>query len=240
MFHQSITVKVSTLVDINICKIQKITNFTHFTPKIFYISPSKIVYIYTFATIIVHIYTITVTVHTIILLISQFPTFFLSLLCVQNELNLRLLLSSSSFSSDTHKHIYIDKSTQRYTNTPTRTNQQKERERESGVGRLWIDAGGGDQSLWVNGNRSGCLWIDVGDGDRCWWQRLELGMAMERGGAGRVRRMGSLPSLGMILSYPIPAPPHKTGKIFLPHLHPLGPRENSPYPVKLYFLLICP
>ena len=102
--------------------IEKELNFTHLSHKTSHISPSKIVYIYTFATIIVHIYTITVTVHTIILLISQFPTFFLSLLCVQNELNLRLLLSSSSFSSDTHKHIHTDKSTQRYTNTPIWTN----------------------------------------------------------------------------------------------------------------------
>ena len=32
-------------MDVNICKIQKATNFTHFTPKIFHISPSKTVHI---------------------------------------------------------------------------------------------------------------------------------------------------------------------------------------------------
>ena len=41
----------STLVEVNICKIckiQKTTNFTHFISKIFHISPSKNVHIYTF------------------------------------------------------------------------------------------------------------------------------------------------------------------------------------------------
>ena len=37
--------RASTSVDVNICKIQKATNFTHFTPKIFHISPSKTVHI---------------------------------------------------------------------------------------------------------------------------------------------------------------------------------------------------
>ena len=50
-------------------------------------------------------------------------------------------------------------------------------------------------------------------------------------GAGQVRRMGSCP---------IPALPHMTKKIFLPHLQPLGPCEAPPHPVKFYFLLICP
>ena len=40
--------------------------------------------------------------------------------------------------------------------------REREREREIGVGigRLWIGAGGEDQSLWVNGNGSRCLWVD--------------------------------------------------------------------------------
>ena len=55
-------------------------------------------------------------------------------------------------------------------------------------------------------------------------------------GARQVWRMGSCP---------IPALPHMTEKIFLPHLHPLEPREapphpTPPHPVKFYFLLICP
>ena len=54
----------STSIDVNICKIcniQKVINFIHFISKIFYINPSKIVYIYTFAAITMHICTVTVT-----------------------------------------------------------------------------------------------------------------------------------------------------------------------------------
>ena len=39
---------------------------------------------------------------------------------------------------------------------------------------------------------------------------------------------------------PISAPPRMMGKTFSPHPHPLGPHETLPYPIKLYFLLICP
>ena len=78
-------------MDVNICKIQKATNFTYFIPKIFHISPSKTVHIYTFATVTVHIYTVIVTVYPIILLISHFAPFFLSFLHLQKRL--RLLLS---------------------------------------------------------------------------------------------------------------------------------------------------
>ena len=38
--------------------------------------------------------------------------------------------------------------------------------------------------------------------------------------------------------FPNPDPPCMMGKIFLPHPCPLGPREDSAHPVKLYFLLI--
>ena len=56
-----------------------------------------------------------------------------------------------------------------------------------------------------------------------------------------VRRMGSSPPSRMVLSYSIPAPPSQQDrKIFLPNSHPLGPHEILPYPVKLYFLFICP
>ena len=110
------------------CIIEKEINFTHLNHKTFHISHSKTVYIYIFTTITVHIYTITIAVLTIILLISQFRTFFLlSFLHVQNELNLRLLLSSSFFfplrytqtQTHPHKHIHTDKSTLRYTNAHT-------------------------------------------------------------------------------------------------------------------------
>ena len=62
-----------------------------------------------------------------------------------------------------------------------------------------------------------------------------LGTAMGRG-----QRIGSLSPSRMVLSYPIPALPRMTGKTFSPHPRPLGPREASPHPVKLYFLLIFP
>ena len=59
-------------------------------------------------------------------------------------------------------------------------------------------------------------------------------------GAGLVQMMkSSFPSY-MVLSYPIPVLPCMTRTIFLPHPRPLGPCKTSPYPIKLYFLLICP
>ena len=54
--------------------------------------------------------------------------------------------------------------------------------------------------------------------------------------------MGSSSPPRMVLSCLIPAPPRMTGKTFSLHPRPLGPREAPvpSYPVKLYFLLICP
>ena len=62
-----------------------------------------------------------------------------------------------------------------------------------------------------------------------------VGMAIGRG-----QRMGPSSPPCMILSCPIPAPPCMTENTFSPHPCPLGPREATPCPVKLYFLLICP
>ena len=53
-------------MDVKLCKIQKVTNFTHFAPKIFHFNLSKTVYIYTCATVTMHI-----DVYPIILLISH-------------------------------------------------------------------------------------------------------------------------------------------------------------------------
>ena len=50
--------------------IEKEMNFTHLSHKTSRISPFKTMYIYTFTTITVHIYTIIVAVHIIILLIN--------------------------------------------------------------------------------------------------------------------------------------------------------------------------
>ena len=84
-------------------------------------------YIYTFATVIMHIYTVTVVMYTIILLISHFAHFFLSLL-IAKRTQCQTLLSLSYFSSDIHKHTHMDKPTKRQIDTS--------------VGRLWISAGG--------------------------------------------------------------------------------------------------
>ena len=75
----------STLARINLCKIQKATTFTHFTSKIFHISPFKVVQIYTFATVTMHICMVTVARVYHILLISCFAHF-CSLFFMQNKL----------------------------------------------------------------------------------------------------------------------------------------------------------
>ena len=93
---------------VKLCKMQKSTNFTHFAPKIFYISLSKTVYIYTFTAVTVHI--VIVDVYLIILLISHSHLFF-SLFSVHNKL--------SDFSSP---HLLFP---QIHTNTSTQTNQHK-------------------------------------------------------------------------------------------------------------------
>ena len=104
----------------NLCKIQKATTFTHFTSKIFHISPSKVVQIYTFATVIMHICMVTVARHgycssCIPYFINFiFCAFFFSLLYAkQTDFSPQ---SSSSFSSDTHKH--------KHTHTQTQTHRE--------------------------------------------------------------------------------------------------------------------
>ena len=104
-------IRVSTLACVNLYKIQKATTFTHFIPKIFHISSSKVVQIYIFATITVHIYRAIVARLYHILLISRFAPFFPSLLCAkQTDFSPQ---SSSSFSSDTHKHTHTQTQTHR-------------------------------------------------------------------------------------------------------------------------------
>ena len=60
-------------------------------------------------------------------------------------------------------------------------------------------------------------------------------MAMRQG-----QQMGSSSPPRMVLSYPILAPPHMTGKTFSPQPRPLGSHKAPPNSVKLYFLLIFP
>ena len=167
---QFIMFRASTSVDVKLCKIQKATNFTHFAPKIFHISLSKTVYIITCAIVIMHICTVLVDVYPIILLISHFAPFFLSLFSVHNELN--------DFSSPYLLFPQI------HTNTPTQTNQQRNRSV------LVLVACGSvlvalDQSSWVDENGSKCcgsvlateisacgstgMGFDAGSGDQCLW-----------------------------------------------------------------------
>ena len=86
-------------------------------------------YIYTFAIVAVHIYTITVTLYTIILLISLI---FFSLLRVQNNPHLLFPQIHTNTSTQTNQHR--DTQTLPY----KQTNREREREISVGIGRLWI------------------------------------------------------------------------------------------------------
>ena len=106
-----IPLRASILVDVKLCKIQKATNFIHVVPKDFHISLSKTVYIYTCATVTVHICTVTVDVYLIILFINfTFAPFFLSLLRAQQTQWLLL-------SSNTHKHTHAQTHPHKQINT---------------------------------------------------------------------------------------------------------------------------
>ena len=123
----------STSVNVNICKIQKATNFTYFylkISKIFHIRPSKIVYI----------------VYTIILLISHFAPFFFS------------PFSSSSFSSDTHKHKHKHTHTHTQTHRQINTEMHKHTHANKPTERQ-IGAGSEDRCLWVDGVRACGFWF---------------------------------------------------------------------------------
>ena len=103
------------------CIIEKEINFTHLSHKTFHISPSKTVYIYIFAIVTVHIYTITIAMHTIILLISQFRTFFsLSSQCAKRT------QSQTSPFFIFFFFFYLDTPKNTHTNTCTQTNKHKD------------------------------------------------------------------------------------------------------------------
>ena len=108
-------------------------NFTHLSYKTFNIGLSKIVYIYTFVIVTVHIYTVPVAMHTIILLISQFHTFFsLFSMCKTNLVSdfssHHLLFSQihTNTPTQTHPHRQINTKIHKHTHT----NKPIERERE--------------------------------------------------------------------------------------------------------------
>ena len=58
--------------------------------------------------------------------------------------------------------------------------------------------------------------------------------------AGQDRRMRYLSPPSMVLFCPIPTLPYMTGKIFLPHSRPLGPREALPPPHKTLLFVNFP
>ena len=150
-------------------------------------------YIHTFVT--VYIYMVIVAVYTIILLISQFHTFFLSLFFVC-KMNLVSDFSSphllfpqihTNIPTQTHSHRQIN--TEIYKHMYTHMDKPIEREWEGSmlvlvayglvdwcwwwrsefVARwkwVWVLV---DRCLWVNRNEFWCLWIGVGGGDRCLW-----------------------------------------------------------------------
>ena len=90
----------------------------------------KDVYIYTFATLTVYIYMVTVARPFIILLLSRLHLFF-SLFSVHNKLSNfsspHLLFPQMHTATSTQINQYRDTQTHPHTNKPTRTNQQRDR-----------------------------------------------------------------------------------------------------------------
>ena len=70
-----------TLVLLKMCKIEKDITFTHFASKLLHVNASKLVYIFSLATVTVYIYMVTVACVFIILLISIRTNFSLSSPC---------------------------------------------------------------------------------------------------------------------------------------------------------------
>ena len=141
-------------------------NFTHLSHKTSHITPSKTVYIYTFTT---------VTVYTIILLISQFRTFFsLSSPCKTNSVSdfssphLLFPQIHTNTPTQTHPHRQINTKIHKHTHTDKPTKRQI----GASVGCLWISGSilvALDQSSCVIENGSVYLWISVGSQDQCLW-----------------------------------------------------------------------
>ena len=116
-------VRAFTSVLLKMCKIEKDTTFTHFASKLLHISASKLVYIFSLATVIVYIYTVTVACVFIILLISVHTNFSLSSLCTTTLAPHLLFLRCTQ----THPHRQINIETHPHINKPTQTNQQRDR-----------------------------------------------------------------------------------------------------------------
>ena len=126
------------------CKIKKDTTFTHFTSKLLHISASKLVYIFSPATVIVYIYTITVACVFIILLIFVRTNFSLSSLCTMTSTPHLLFLGC------TQTHPHTNTSTQKNQHRNTQTNPHRQTNRE--IDRcLWSLVCGltGEERIWI-------------------------------------------------------------------------------------------
>ena len=143
-------VRASTSALVYSCIIEKKRNFTHLSHKTAHISPSKIVHIYTFATATVHIYTVTVDVHPIILLISQFRTFFsLSSPCAkqtQSQTSPLLIFFFLRY-TQTHSHRQINTEIHKYTYMDKPIPRERDWCWHWLLVDRWVGANGRDQSL---------------------------------------------------------------------------------------------
>ena len=92
----------------------------------------------------------------------------------------------------------------------------------------------------LNGSKCSKIQNKIKQRDDGKFRRFGCDIVRDGSEAGQDRRMRYLSPPSMVLFCPIPTLPYMTGKIFLPHSRPLGPREAPPVPIKLYFLLICP
>ena len=151
-------------MDAKSCIIEKDTTFTHFVSKLLHISASKILHIYPLATIIVHIYTVTVAcVYNILIIFESLIFFSLFSICKTNAPSLCSFFLWYTKSKINYKH---KKST---TKSTTRTKSL------DWWSVMWIGVDG--DRWWVDGVQ--CWWRSVlmeclwwVDGDRCWWRSV--------------------------------------------------------------------
>ena len=127
-----------TSVDAKSCIIEKDTTFTHFASKLLHISASKLVYIFSLATVTAYIYTVIVACLFIILLISVRTNFSLSSPCTTTSTPHLLFLGCT--------HTNTSTQTNQHRNTPTHKQTNKEIDQC-----LWSLVCGlaGEEVIWV-------------------------------------------------------------------------------------------
>ena len=118
------------------CKIEKDTTFTHFASKWLHTSASKLVYIFSLATVTVYIYTVTVACVFIIYTVTVACVFIILLIFVRTNFSLSSPCTTTSAPyllflrcTQTHPHTNTSTQTNQHRNTPTnkptQTNQQR-------------------------------------------------------------------------------------------------------------------